>query len=600
MRACTGRKAFSAILLFSLACLVHTSAAFAADPPRIQAGRLRVELDRFINYPPSSELLIPVFIAAPDDGTGRLFFAEKGVAYYPIPETPPYGYSARIRMYSNGAFSTFLDLSNEINAESESGLLGLAFHPGFADPSSPGYRTLYTFHSAFADENAAIDFDTTLEPINHHNVLTEWKVSASNPNVVDLSSRREIFRAAHPSDIHNSGTITFGPDGYLYGSIGTPPVGTAALLTAQDNSDIYGSIFRIDPLAPSATPGSANPLSANGKYRIPADNPFVNDPLALDEIYAYGLRNAYRFSIDPVSGLLFAGEVGDVLREEVDVIPKGGNMGWPYIQGTGEGPVPLPNPPLPAFVAPIAEYSHDDGTAVVGGHIYHGSIPALQNKYIFGDFSNNFFAGHGRLLVADVFDEFGQLKDAADIEIQEMLLEPQSCSESGRPNPSCSFDTALMSFGLDANGELYAIGFDPSQAVVYRFTDAYLLSEGDYNEDGIVDASDYTMWRDTFGQSVPFGSQADGDGSGMIDTGDYEVWKAHFGETMSFGAASSSPINVPGPHSLILAFQVGLGVLTSIRRAPWKRHAERGAAIRRWRGFFGLSGSSQTPHLQIS
>jgi hypothetical protein len=308
----------------------------------------------------------------------------------------------------------------------------------------------------------------------------------------------------------------------------------------------------------------------------------------------------YRFSIDPVSGLVFGADVGQSAIEEVNVVPKGGNMGWPYREGNLNGPVPLPPPLTPTFVEPLAQYTHADGLAVIGGYIYHGSIAALQNKYIFGDFSDNFFQGHGRLLVADVFDEFGQLKDPEDVEIQELLLAPQSCAESPAANPTCSFDNPLMSIGLDADGELYAIGFKPNLSVIYKITDAYLLSEGDYNEDGIVDAADYAVWRNTFGQSVPFGSKADGDGSGIIDLGDYDVWKTHFGETMTFGSASTSPINVPGPHSFILAFQIVLGVLASIRSARHKSHSEVAASTRQLLGFFHTAGCSRFPRLQVS
>ena len=597
--SCAIRKLLLAVFMATFGSLGLATVA-SADVPRIQAGRVRVEADRILT---SSQLIFPVFMGAPDDGSGRLFFLEKGIPFTdPVPEEPPLGFAARIRIFSNGSLSTFLDLSAEVNSNSDSGLLGLAFHPGFADSNSLGYRKLYTYHSGFIDPNANVDFvDSSGLPTDHHNIVTEWQVDANNPNVVDVSTRRELFRTTFVGVDHNSGAISFGPDGYLYGTIGTPFLGgTTALLTAQDNSDLLGSMYRIDPLAPSLTSGSANPISGNGKYRIPADNPFVDDPSALSEIYAYGLRNTFRFSIDPVSGLVFGGDVGQSEREELNVIPKGGNMGWPYREGETNGPVPLPPPPLPAFVEPLAQYTHADGAAIVGGYVYHGSIAALQNKYIFGDFSKSFFSGAGRLLVADVFDDLGQLKAPEDVEVQELLFAPQSCAESLGDNPNCTFDYTLTSFGLDANGELYAIGFRPNTSIIYKITDAYLLSEGDYNEDGIVDAADYSVWRNTFGQSVLFGTKADGNGSGMIDAGDYHVWKTHFGETVAFGSASSSPINVPGPHSFILAFQILLGVLISIRQAPWKRRSEMAAATHKWLGFFSTSRRSRFPHLQVS
>jgi glucose/arabinose dehydrogenase len=539
--------------------------ALAQTVPRVTAGRLRVELDRIIDQPQATDLYFPLYVTTAHDGSDRLFFAEKG--------TGP-GTNVRIRVRDNatGIIRTFLNLIGEAISTSERGLLGLAFHPGYADPLSPGYRKLYTYHSVPINAGATVDFTSNVAPISHHNLVTEWQVSASDPNLVDISTRREIFREAHPSDIHNAGTLTFGPDGYLYGSIGTAPTGTLQLLTSQDNSDILGTIFRIDPLDPSLTPTSTDPISANGKYRIPANNPFVNDPTALDEIFAYGLRNPYRFSVDPVTGLVFAGDVGQGSREEVDVVPLGGNMGWPYMEGTKLGPVTMPNP-APTLVAPIAEYTHADGRAIVGGHVYRGSIPALEGKYVFGDFTDNngnFFAGTGRLFYIDPFDAEGEINDPANIRIREIMTAPATCAQTLNSDGACTFDAVLMAFGVDDDNELYAVGIKGGKAVVYKFTDAYLLPEGDYNEDGVVDAADFTLWRDTLGQTVGFGSEADGDGSGVIDMADYDVWKMHFGETTLAGAGSSSGAGsgVPEPTTLLLAM---IGFLA----AGWARRRSR-------------------------
>jgi hypothetical protein len=246
------------------------------------------------------------------------------------------------------------------------------------------------------------------------------------------------------------------------------------------------------------------------------------------------------------------------------VVPKGGNLGWPYFEGEVQGPI-AGGPATTIF--PLAQYTHQDGNAIIGGHVYRGSIAALQNKYIFGDFSNNHFGGSGKLFVADVFDELGQLKSPGEVEIQEMLLAPATC---GGSNPNCSFDNTLISMGLDADGELYAIGFYPNAPVIYKFTDAYQLPEGDYNEDGSVDAADYVVWRDSFGNSVRLGSKADGNGNGLIDQGDYAVWKDHFGESIALGSASNSDLTVPGPNSFLLAFQVLIGFVVSVRDGRWK------------------------------
>jgi glucose/arabinose dehydrogenase len=500
-------------------------------------GRLRVELERIVDRP-SSVLSFPLDMATSNDGSGRLFFVEK---------------TGRIRTLDGGAFSTFLDLGGETFFQSESGLLGLAFHPGYSDSESPGYRKLYTYHSVPIDAGATVDFTSTVGPVNHHNLVTEWQVDAANPLQVDVSTRREIFREAHVSDIHNAGTLRFGPDGYLYGSIGAAPTGPPQQISAQHLNSIMGKIYRIDPLDPALTSSSSDPISANGKYRVPTDNPFVNDPSALDEIFAYGLRNPYRFSIDPNTGLVFAGDVGQGSREEVDVVPLGGNMGWPYFEGTRNGTVALPDPP-PAVVAPLAEYSHLDGRAVVGGFVYRGSIPALQGKYLFGEFSfgtGAFFTTPGRLLWMEPFDEMGSLRDASEVSIQE-LSRGESCAETLNSNGLCTLDMSLMSLGVDEDGELYAIGVKTAvRSIVYKFVDAYFLPEGDYNEDGTVDGDDFNTWRNAFGQTVRIGLGADGNRDGVVDAADYVIWRKHLGETV--GSAADRGAGLPEPSSMVTA-----------------------------------------------
>jgi glucose/arabinose dehydrogenase len=533
-------------------------------------GRLRVELERVVDVA-GSVLSLPVYMANANDGSGRQFFVEKGQVVQGglLP--------SRIRTLDNGTWSTFLDLTGEAYVQSEGGLLCLAFHPGYADPLSPGYRKLYTYHSVTTDPGATVDFTSNVAPIDHHNLVTEWQVSAVNPNQIDVSTRREIFREAHPSDIHNAGTITFGPDGYLYGSIGAAPTGTSQQLTAQNNSDIMGTIYRIDPLDPALTPSSTDPVSANGKYRVPASNPFVvdnSDPAALDEIFAYGLRNPYRFSVDPHTGLVFAGDVGQGSLEEVDIVPLGGNMGWPYREGTANGTV-APQDPAPTMVPPIAQYSSindQDGRAVVGGYVYRGSIPALQGKYIFGEFSwgsGGFYTTSGRLLWMDPFDEFGNLNDPSEISVQE-LSRGDSCSQT--LNGLCTLDMTLLSFGTDEDGELYAIGVrGTNRSIVYKIVDAFYLPEGDYNEDGTVDDDDYAVWRAAFG-TTPGGTQvrrgygADGNADGIVDTADYLIWRKHYGETIG-PSASAMAASLPEPSTLFSAVIGLLGVACSTRRS---------------------------------
>jgi glucose/arabinose dehydrogenase len=328
----------------------------------------------------------------------------------------------------------------------ERGLLGLAFSPGFNDPTSSGYHTLYTYQSEKTG-TAPADFapaaGTVTSGINHQNVIVQWKVSASNPLVVDPSSRRDILREDHPALNHNGGTIAFGADGYLYWALGDG--GTAndsgnghivSTGNAQSLSVIMGKVLRIDVNGNN---------SANGRYGIPADNPFVNTTGAVKEIYAYGLRNPFKFSFDPATGNLIVADVGQNNVEEVDQIVKGGNYGWAVKEGTflfnrSDGTVnPNNSPGSPTgLIDPLLEYDHvSGGSAIIGGFVYHGSLlPQLDGKYVFGDLSNSTFAGppNGRLFYADL---------------------------SGGPinefNMNLPLDMWVKGFGEDANGELYVL-----------------------------------------------------------------------------------------------------------------------------------------------
>ncbi len=244
-------------------------------------------------------------------------------------------------------------------------------------------------------------------------------------------------------------------------------------------------------------------MSTNGKYRIPANNPYVDDPNALSAIHASGIRSPYRFSIDTQTGLLFLGDVGQASREEVDVVRAGDNLGWPYLEGTAPF-FSLPNPP-PEMVGPIAEYTHADGVSIIGGYVYRGSIPALQGKYIFGELSygpNGRLDNQGRLFWIDPYDEAGEVKDLSENRIHEIAVGPSSCAESYNSPGDCAIDGVVNSFAVDDDGELYVIGLRNSRTLVYKITDAYFLPDGDYNQDGVVDAADYTVWRNTLGSTT--------------------------------------------------------------------------------------------------
>jgi len=337
--------------------------------------------------------------------------------------------------------------SFDVNDFDERGFLGLAFHPKFAAPQSPGYLRLYTYTSEPVNGPADFTIDLPPEEMNHQSVVREWQVDPGSGNV-DPSSSRVLLRIDEPQFNHNAGHLAFGPDdGYLYIAIGdgggandtSPGHGTDG--NGQNINTVHGSLLRIDPTDPALTTGSADPASANGAYRIPADNPFVGVD-GVDEIYAYGFRNPYRFSFDRRSGLLIVADVGQGNVEEIDIVRKGGNYGWHLKEGSfmfepEAGGVGLPFDD-PGLIDPVAEYDHDDGISVIGGFTYYGAtVPELWAQYVFADFSLGFFSPNGRLFVADLFT--GQ--------IQELLIGPSRDS----------LGLFVKGMGQDHQGEIYVL-----------------------------------------------------------------------------------------------------------------------------------------------
>jgi hypothetical protein len=373
------------------------------------------------------------------------------------------------------------DTLNPASANDERGFLGVAFHPGFNTPSSPGFQTLYTYSSQPLATGPAPTYPVIPGGTqNYKNVVNEWKLSAANPNVVDPISRREVISFGKQANNHNGGTIAFGPDGYLYLATGdggnANDVGPSHIEpggNAQNLGIALGKMLRIDPLDPSLTMGSSDGESANGEYRIPQSNPF--DAVGeLPEIYAYGFRNPYRFAFDDRpggTGDLILADVGQNTVEEINRVVSGGNYGWAVKEGTflfnrSNGTVGANSPGAPAgLIDPISgplgtlQYDHDDGISITGGFVYRGSgIPELFGKYVFGDLAieNAPPRIDGRLFYADL----------ATGEIFEFLI-PQF---AGDQLPD---QVTVHGFGQDGQGELYALVTNtPSNGtggIIYKF-----------------------------------------------------------------------------------------------------------------------------------
>jgi glucose/arabinose dehydrogenase len=250
------------------------------------------------------------------------------------------------------AAETVLDLSGEVSLGGEQGLLGLAF--------SPDGRFVYV---NFTDEPG----DTR---------VVEYSMRADGS--VAVGSRRQLLAVDQPYSNHNGGNLVFGPDGYLYVGLGDGGSGGDPEDRAQDLGELLGKMLRIDP-----RPGAGRP------YTVPPDNPFVDRQAARPEIWAYGLRNPWRYSFDRESGDLWIADVGQDTREEIDVQPAastgGENYGWDGYEGTLPFEEPLPDDTVP----PVYDYGRDLGATVIGGYVYRGSaIPGLRGAYLFGDLYN--------------------------------------------------------------------------------------------------------------------------------------------------------------------------------------------------------------------
>jgi len=286
-------------------------------------------------------------------------------------------------------------------------------------------------------------------PFSDQSVVAKWQVSVGNPDIADPASRREVMRIDEPGTSHSGGKLAFRPgEPYLYISLGdggccndigdghNPEIGNG-----QDLTTVLGKILRIDPLDPSLTTSSADPVSANGRYRVPASNPFGSDGASVSEIYAFGFRNPFRFSFDEPSNRLIVADVGEGNIEEVDVVEAGGNYGWNRKEGSflfnaSDGSIMADSSPDPALVDPVVEYTHFDGVAVIGGYVYRGSaVPALAGMYVFGEYG---YGGNGRLFYCDL--------DGALI--KELRI----------GDPEQDLALFLKGIGEDENGELYALG----------------------------------------------------------------------------------------------------------------------------------------------
>jgi glucose/arabinose dehydrogenase len=330
----------------------------------------------------------PLAIVAPPDGTGRLFVASQdGLAW----------------VVQGGKTSAvpLLDVRKNFTTGGERGLLGLAVHPRF--PADPRIFVDYT-------------------DANGNTVVSSFRINPADPNRVLPDSESVILQVEQPAANHNGGAIVFGPDGYLYISLGDGGGGNSG--NGQRLDTLLGKILRIDVDATSGAP-----------YGIPAGNPFVTTAGARPEIWLYGLRNPWRTSFDRATGDFWIGDVGASAWEEVDVIRKGAaagqNLGWDVTEGAHctDGST---NCRTEGLTLPVTEYGHDQGCTVIGGAVYRGAAnPALSGLYVFND------ACSGTVFAIDA-----------------------TTSALVKPTIVGKFDGSSVSFGEDEAGELYVANLE--------------------------------------------------------------------------------------------------------------------------------------------
>jgi len=318
----------------------------------------------------------------------------------------------KIRIIKEGKLlpQPFLDITSIIDhgsaMYSEKGLLGIAFHPQYKSNGK-----FYVYYSA----------PTSVKGMDNKSVIAEYTVSSSNPDVANAGGRI-LLEIQEPESNHNGGCLQFGQDGYLY--IGVGDGGGAGDKhgnngNGQNTQALLGKILRID-------------VNAESGYKIPSDNPFIGTQ-SKQEIFAYGMRNPWRFSFDGKTGKLFCADVGQNEWEEVDIVEKGKNYGWRIMEGK-HCYSPSSNCKTSGLTLPIAEYGHGEGKSITGGYVYRGSKAAdMDGKYIFADWTGKFF----------------------------MLSHNEAANEWNRyllTLKNFSGDFYVNSFGEDETGELYALG----------------------------------------------------------------------------------------------------------------------------------------------
>ena len=355
--------------------LIGSCAPAPAEAPYAISRGLRLETV-------AEGLAAPVYLTAPS-GDPRLFVVEQ---------------DGRVLVLENGRLrpQPFLDLRDRVRSGGEQGLLSLAFHPRYAEN---GF-----FYVDYTDRNG----DTRIE---------RYRVSR-DPNRADPSSGRLLLRIVQPYSNHNGGLVLFGPDGMLYVGMGDGGSGGDPQGNGQNRSTLLGKLLRID-------------VDRGAPYAIPPDNPFASGKGGRPEIWAWGLRNPWRYAFDREAGLLYIADVGQNRWEEIDVAPAdrpGLDYGWNVMEGNHCYAAPRCD--ASGLWPPTVEYPHPQGCSITGGFVYRGrDIPALVGHYVFSDYCS------------------GWLRSFRHADGRAVDLRQWDVGKIG----------SVSSFGLDGTGELYVL-----------------------------------------------------------------------------------------------------------------------------------------------
>ncbi|MFP4506538.1 MAG: PQQ-dependent sugar dehydrogenase [Cyclobacteriaceae bacterium] len=421
-------------------------------PEKIPDSGLRLVLQKVLQAPATAEEGIRARInrlqAIRQNGKERMFLNDLRGPLYEIRNG-----RCEVFLDAKARFPNFMD-----SPGLGSGLAQFEFHPEFNENG-----IFYTTHtekpgSGEADFTYADSIKVTVQY-----VLTEWKMDDPQAKTFSGSSR-EVFRANMVTQIHGMQAIDFRPNaqpgdedyGLLYIGIGDGGSAFGGFpFVTHNRAGIWGSVLRIDPMGNN---------SKNGKYGIPANNPWADEPGALGEVYCYGFRNAHHLSWSPDGETLYVTDIGQHQIEEVNIAVPGGDYGWPEREGTfvistrgkASHVYPLPENESERYIYPVAQYDHDEGNAIVGGGVFQGDIPELQGKYIFGDIVN------GRIF----FTETDEMQLGQQAPIHSLSIRLQGENETTDFQTLTGVQRVALRIGEDSKHQLYF--FTKSDGMLYR------------------------------------------------------------------------------------------------------------------------------------